>query len=372
MIRVSKSVIGPKEKKAVEEVLHRAFLGMGEETQKFENELQAYVGSKFPPVCVNSGTAALHLAIQTLDIKAGDEVLVPSLTFVATFQAISATGATPVACDVSDKNGLIDLKDAERKITKKTKAIIPVHYASYLGDLEALYAFAKINSLRVIEDAAHAFGGSYLGKKVGSFGDTICFSFDGIKNITCGEGGAVFSSDPQVLERIKDARLLGVMKDSEKRYKNERSLEFDVVEQGWRYHMSDIMAAIGRVQLSRLDAEFAPARQKFAAAYRERLREIKEIAFLETDLQTVVPHIMPIRVLNNKRDALRKWLNQEGVQTGMHYKPNHLLSKYAQPGEVFPVSEKLYEELLTIPLHPEVTMEDFERITVLIARGLAL
>jgi dTDP-4-amino-4,6-dideoxygalactose transaminase len=168
--------------------------------------------------------------LQAIGVGVGDEVLVPTLTYVATFQAVSACGAIPVACDVRRADGLLDLEDAARRITPRTKAVMPVHYASFPGDLDALYAFAERHGLRVVEDAAHAFGCEYKGRRIGSFGDVACFSFDGIKNITSGEGGAIVSSDPEIIARAMDARLLGVIKDSEKRYAGERSWEFDVSE----------------------------------------------------------------------------------------------------------------------------------------------
>ena len=152
-----------------------------------------------PTVCVSNGTAALQLAVQCCDIGPGDEVLVPSLTFVASFQAISATGAKPVACDIRIENGILDWRDAERRLTSRTKAVMPVHYASAVWDLAGISAFAqKKMGLRVIEDAAHAFGTLVDGKRVGSFGDVACFSFDGIKNITSGEGGCIVTDQPEL------------------------------------------------------------------------------------------------------------------------------------------------------------------------------
>src|SRR5450759_1400654 len=205
-----------------------------------------FIGGNRQVICVNTGTAALQLAVQACGIGRGDDVLVPTLTFVSCFQAVSATGATPVACEVLRDNGCLDPEDAARRITAHTKAIMPVHYASGAGKLYDVYALAKKHGLRVIEDAAHAFGGTRNGARVGATGDVVCFSFDGIKNITSGEGGAVVTSDAAVANRIKDARLLGVEKDTEKRYTGKRSWEFDVTAQGWRYHMSNVFAALGR------------------------------------------------------------------------------------------------------------------------------
>jgi dTDP-4-amino-4,6-dideoxygalactose transaminase len=284
---------------------------------------------------------------------------------VATFQAIAATGATPVACDIDPETCTIDVKKAEQLITPNTKAIVPVHYASGWGDLEGVYALAHKHGLRVIEDAAHSFGSTYQGKKVGASGDVICFSFDGIKNITCGEGGAVVTGDPVVANRIKDARLLGVMKDTEKRYARERSWEFDVEDQGWRYHMSDIMASIGRTQLRKLP-EFGKRRAQLAKKYQAELGNIPGIRLLAINYDLTIPHIFPIRVLDGKRDALRKYLLENNSECGIHYKPNHLLSIFRDTTHDFSCAERIYEELLTLPLHPMVTDEEQQKIITLV------
>jgi dTDP-4-amino-4,6-dideoxygalactose transaminase len=177
----------------------------------------------------------------------------PSYTFVSSANAFVLRGGIPVFVDVHPETLNINEKLIESAITSKTRAIIPVHYAGEVGRLDDVYKFAKKHNLRVIEDAAHAFGTKYKGNVVGSFGDIVCFSFDGIKNITAGEGGAIVTNDQLVLARVRQYRLLGVMKDTEKRFLNDRSWEFDVQNQGWRYHMSDIMAAIGIQQLKRFN-----------------------------------------------------------------------------------------------------------------------
>lgn len=362
MIRLSQSVVGQAEIEAVSGVLAKGFLGMGAECQAFENDLAGFFGGGRSVVCVNTGTAALHLALQAIGVGVGDEVLVPTLTYIATFQAVSACGAIPVACEVRRADGLLDLEDAAKRITSRTRVVMPVHYASFPGDLDAVYAFAERHGLRVVEDAAHAFGCKSRGRKIGSFGDVACFSFDGIKNITSGEGGAIVSADPDVIAKASDARLLGVVKDSEKRYVGERSWEFDVSEQGWRYHMSDIMAAIGRTQLRRFDAEFKPKRISLARRYRELLGEMGGIELFDSSLGEVVPHVMPIKILAGRRDAVRQALLGREIQSGIHYKPNHLLTKFGGGTVSLPCAERLYAELLTLPLHPALEMEQVEQI----------
>lgn len=359
-IRLSKCSIGNEEREAVMRVFDNEYFGMGKEVQAFEQELKTYLDTKSEVVCVNTGTAALHLALLCLDIGEGDEVLVPSLTYVASYQAISATGATPVSCDVLEDSGFLDLEDARKRITKKTKAIMPVHYASNSKQIDSVYAFANEFSLRVVEDAAHSIGSVRNGEKVGKKGDIICFSFDGIKNITSGEGGAIVTSDLNLAQRMKDARLLGVEKDTEKRYQGQRSWVFEVSHQGFRYHMSDIMAAIGRAQLSKID-KLVTRRKEIARKYVEGLKCNTSIKILDYDFTSIAPHIFAIVVIDDKRDALIKKLGEKGIACGMHYYPNHFLTKYKTTYSL-PVTEKLSNSLMTLPMHPDLSNDDIDYI----------
>lgn len=358
-VRLSKSSLSEQEKEAVCQVLDKEYLGMGEEVQQFENAIKNYLDTSLDVVCVNTGTAALHLALSVLGIGKGDEVLVPSLTYVASFQAISATGATPIACEVHPETLFLDSDDARRKITKKTKVIMPVHYASSSKGMEAVYALAKEFSLRVVEDAAQAFGSKRNGKKIGQEGDVICFSFDGIKNITSGEGGCIVSGDLHLVQNVKDARLLGVEKDTEKRFAKQRSWDFDVKEQGFRYHMSNIMAAIGIVQLSRI-ALFQKRRQAIVFRYLEELKCLRQVKILAFDYEEIMPHIFVICA--EERDELKAFLAKNGIESGVHYKPNHLLSKYAGTSSL-PLTEALYHEILTLPCHYDLS-EDEQRYVI--------
>lgn len=360
-IRLSKSCIGEAEKRAVLGVLDREYLGMGAEVQQFEQVLTEFFGR--PVVSVVNGTAALHLALQACGIGKGDEVLVQSLTYVASFQAISATGAVPVPCDVNPSTLTLDWCDAEKRLTSRTKAVMPVHYSGGVGDLDEIYAFARKHGLRVIEDAAHAFGTLHHGKRVGGFGDVACFSFDGIKNITSGEGGCIVTDDLEVLRKIQDARLLGVEKDTEKRFLGQRSWEFDVNAQGWRYHMSNIMAAIGIEQLKRFP-EMAAKRQHLAQRYDELLKGNPRIRLLRHDYQQVVPHIYVIQIQGaHYREALREKLAAQGIQTGIHYQPNHELSLYRHVGNVMLMNtNSVASQLLSLPLQPDLSFQDIDYV----------
>ena len=357
-MRLSRSIVGEAEAEAVRRVIvEDGYLGMGHETCLFEQELAAYLGvAPEQVVTTNTGTAALTLAVDAIaprDAARKPQILVPSLTFVASFQAIEAAGCEPVACDVQAETGTIDLKDAARRITPDTLAIMPVHYASNPWHLDEVHAFAKEHGLRVIEDAAHAFGCLHHGRKIGSFGDVVCFSFDGIKNIT---------------------RLLSVEGDTRSRFAGTRTWDPDVKRIGWRFHMSNIMAAIGRVQLSRLDGEFIPARRALGDIYRQRLAGLDGLRLLQTDPQDfVVPHIVCVRVLNGRKDELKAALTAAGIPVGVHYKPNHLLSLFRPaPGSLpLPVTEQLYGELVTLPMHPGLSAADVEHICDVITATLA-
>ena len=359
MIRLSKACLSSAEKASVLDVLDREYLGMGKDVQEFERKLSEYFGR--PAVCVVNGTAALHLACQSVGLGAGDEVLVQSLTYVATFQAISATGAKPVACDIDPRTLTLDWRDAERRLTPRTKAVMPVHYAGGVGELAGIYDFAARNSLRVVEDAAQAFGTTYGGRAVGSFGDVACFSFDGIKNITCGEGGCIVTDDEHALAVLRDARLLGVERDTERRYAGERSWAFDVTAQGWRYHMSNIMAAIGSAQLARFPA-FATRRKELSARYDARLAAHPRVCAIQRDPECVVPHIYVVRVLGLcDREGLRADLSDRGIQTGVHYQPNHQLTRFRDEIALpFPATDEVYPELVTLPLHADLQDSDVD------------
>jgi len=368
LIRLSRSSVGQEEKIAISKVIDDGFLGMGSEVQAFEEDLKAFLNTESEVICVNSGTAAIHLALEALDLKPGDQVLVPTITYVASFQAISATGAIPVACDVSSDRVFIDLEDAQKRVTKRTKAILPVHYASDSQNMVEVMHFAIYNNIRVIEDAAHSFGSTRDNQIVGSSGDVLCFSFDGIKNITCGEGGALVTSDLNIANRVKDSRLLGVSNDSEKRYKNRRSWQFDINHQGWRYHMSNLMAAIGREQLKKIK-KFSDTRRNCVKYYIENLNKISSIEILDLDYKNIVPHIFPVKIKIPFRDKLMQSLRKDNIQFGVHYLPNHQLSYYSADYSL-PVAENLSKQLISLPLHAELTKEEQDRVITSIRESI--
>ena len=353
-IRLSKSSISQAEKDAVAKVLDKEYLGMGEEVKLFEEKIKKYLETSMDVVCVSTGTSALHLALSALGLKDGDEVLVPSLTYIASYQAISATGAKPISCEINPNTLFLDVDDARDKITKNTKVIMPVHYASNSKGMDEVYELAEEFRLRVVEDAAQAFGSKRDGKLIGTQGDIICFSFDGIKNITSGEGGAILSNDKEFIQKVQDGRLLGVEKDTQMRYTSQRSWDFDVKEQGFRYHMSNIMAAIGIVQVNRLE-DFKVKRQNIAKTYCKALNDIEQIELLNFNYDEVLPHIFVIKA--QRRDELREYLIANNIECGIHYKPNHLHTKYKSDFNLV-LTEQIYEEILTLPCHFDLTYDE--------------
>ena len=251
------------------------YLGMGREVRAFEEELQAYLGGRRTARSSASIPAPRPCIWRCRrSLSPGDEVLVQSLTFVASFQAISAAGAVPVACEVYPETVTLDLEDAARRITPRTRAVMPVHYASNPGDLEAIYDFARRHGLRVIEDAAHAFGCTYKGGRSAPLATWSASALTASKISPAAKGGPWSLRTRRLFKSVQDARLLGVQRDTEKRYQGARSWEFDVQHQGYRYHLSNLFAAMGRVQLRRFEGEFKPRRvalsQKYRAAWPAR------------------------------------------------------------------------------------------------------
>ncbi|MFH1710128.1 MAG: DegT/DnrJ/EryC1/StrS aminotransferase family protein [bacterium] len=359
MIPVSKPSIGKEELAAVKKVFDSGWLGMGSSVKEFEDKISKFLGSS-TVIAVNTGTTAIHLALDALGISKNDEVIVPSLTFVATIQAITATGATPVFCDIEPNTLNIDVKDVERKITSRTKAVIPVHYRGLPCDMDALISVTKKNNIRIVEDAAHAFGSRYKGKPVGSFGDVTCFSFDPIKVVTCGEGGAIAIRDSSLASLIQKKRILGIDKDTWSRYKHERSWFYDVLVPGYRYHMSNINAAIGLVQLKKFK-KLNAKRIKIAKRYDRELGKISGLELLKTGYKDIAFFMYIIKVKKD-RDALMKHLKESGIDSGIHYIPSHLFTLYKGFATKLPATEKVWEEILTLPLYPDLTATDQTKV----------
>ncbi len=369
MIKVSKGILGKEELAQVKEAFDYGYFGMAYKTIEFEEALKKYLGAPHV-ITTNNCTSALHLAVSGLGIGQGDEVITPSLTFIGAFQAISATGATPVPVDIYPDTLLVDIEDVKRKITSRTKAMMPVHYAGNPCDIDSLAKIAAEHRLRIIEDAAHAFGSYYKERKIGSFGDVICFSFDSIKNITCGEGGAVVCYDAALADILRQKRLCGMKRPAQgsKDWK-ERAPIVEVNMQGYRYHMSNINAGIGLAQLKKVDS-FVARRREICRRYDSAFKNVPGITCLPINYDNVVPHIYVIRVKNGRRDKLMQYLKDLDIETGINYVPNHLHNFYARKNVSLPATEKAFQEILTIPLHYGLSDDDVERVIQGVTEGI--
>ncbi|HLK12658.1 MAG TPA: DegT/DnrJ/EryC1/StrS family aminotransferase [Candidatus Binatia bacterium] len=369
-IKVSRACVGEEERAAVAAALGEGYFGLGPRVAEFEAALAARLGVEHV-VATSSGTAALHLALEALDLAAGDEVIVPSLTFVGCFQAIVAAGAVPVACDVDPETLCADVADVRRRIGPRTRAIMPVDYAGAPCDLDALLAVAAERGLRVVEDAAHAFGSRRGARPVGGAGDLVCFSFDSIKNVTCGEGGAVVCRDAAAAERVRRQRVLGVDRGAQAGARwQERRWEFAVRERGFRYHMSNLNAAIGLAQLAKLE-RFVARRRALCRRYDRALAGVPGLRPLALDRDGIAPHIYVVRVAGGRRDALMAHLRAHGIETGINYVPNHRHPLFCRPGVRLPVTERAAAEILTLPLHCGLADADVDRVAERVGAFLA-
>ncbi|NQT22574.1 MAG: DegT/DnrJ/EryC1/StrS aminotransferase family protein [Candidatus Omnitrophica bacterium] len=357
-ISQSKPSIGREELSSVNKVFQSGWLGMGKQVFEFENLLKKLFKRKYV-IAVNSGTNAIHIALDSIWLRKNDEVIVPSLTFAGSVQPIILCGAKPVFCDVDKDTLNMSEELIRRKVTRKTKAIIVVHYGGLPCDMDRILKLAKEKHLRIIEDAAHAFGSIYKEKLVGSFGDITCFSFDPIKNITCGEGGAVILDDKKTADLIIKKRILGIDKDTWNRYKHKRSWFYSVKERGYRYHMSNINAAIGLVQLKKMDF-FISQRQKIATRYDNALRKINGIQIIERDYRKVAP--FNYTVMAEKRNNLMEFLQNSGITTGINYIPNHLQPLFKSKAAKLPNTEYLYRHIISLPIYSGMKIKDADYV----------
>jgi len=360
---------------AVVNVLKSKWLSMGPITQKFEQEFAKYLGIKHA-FAVSNGTAALHLALKALNIRQGDEVIVPSLTFVATANVILYCNAKPVFADIiSFDNFNVSPEDIQEKITNKTKAIIVVHYAGYPCDMKAIIEIAEDYKLKVIEDSAHAIGAEYKGKKCGTIGDIGCFSFFANKNLITGEGGMIVTNDDKLAERIKILRSHGMTSLTWDRYSG-HSYTYDVVDLGHNYRLNEIASAIGLIQLKKLEKN-NKKRKELVMEYRKRLKgfELISIPFKKFGEKSSY-HIFPI-LLSEEIDRFEfmQKLREKGIQTSIHYPPIHLFTYYRKlfgfKEGILPKTEYVGKHEVTLPLHPLMTKNDIEFICKIIKNNLS-
>lgn len=367
---------GQAEVVAVAAVLKGGWIGMGPKTQDFESKFAKYIGTGYA-VALNSATAALHLALLVAGVGKGDEVIVPSLSFVSTAHAVVYVDAKPVFADVLKDTLCINPADIEKKITKKTKAIIPMHYGGHPADMDEILALAKKYQLQVIEDAAHACGAEYKGKKIGSISPLTCFSFHAVKNLATGDGGMITTNNRRYYERLKRLRWCGIDKSTWERsrpyLKGGSSLKrkygrygwyYEVTDLGYKYHMNDIAAALGLVQLKKLDKN-NQRRLKLVKRYNQALSVVKGIT-----IPTERPYVKSAHhnyvIQTRWRDKINLGLKncRPAIATGVHYLPIHLQPFYRKnyPKPSLPVTEKVWPNLLTLPLYPRLTYQQQDSV----------
>ena len=355
------------DKRAIETALKSNLLTDGPILRKFENEFCKFTGSKYA-IGVSNATSALHLSLKSLGIGKGDEVIIPNITFVATANAVLYVDATPVLVDVNDYDINISIKSIEKSITKKTKAIIPVHFAGKSCDMLAIQKIAKKNNLKIIEDCAHALGTKFNKTHVGNFGKTGCFSFYPTKNLTTFEGGMVITNSKKIASKIRSMRNHGINKSLKERFSTGYPWDFDVSELGYNFRLDEIRSSLGLNQLKRLH-KMNKLRQDASRYYKKQLKSINGIQLLDDpNLKNNSCHLFVIKILKNfimDRNLLFKYLLKNGIRTSVHYKPLNKFSFYKSKSKIYSsleVSEQLYSKILSLPLFPQITKRELDLV----------
>lgn len=354
--------------KEVVDTLESGWLAKGPKTIEFEKKFAEYVGAKYA-VAMNSCTAALHISLIAADIGPGDEVITTSMTFAASVNTILHVGATPVFVDIDPKTGLIDVNKIEEKITEKTKAIVPVHYAGQACDLDKIYELANRYNLFVSEDAAHAIYTEYKGVRIGYQPQgTVSYSFYATKNLATGEGGMLVTDNKEIADRARVLITHGMSKNAWNRYGKGGSWMYDIEEPGYKYNMFDIQAALGLSQLKRLE-EMQNKRQVLVDKYVEGLSDLKGLELQKVNDFTTKHawHLFIVRVTEEfplTREELIEYLVRNNVGTSVHFIPVHMMSAYEEYREQseLPNTEKWFSEILSLPLYSTLDVIDVEKV----------
>ena len=361
-IQIFKPWFEEAEHQALREPFATGWLGYGEKAREFEKRFAAYIGVKHA-IALNSCTAALHLALLASGVE-GRQVLTTPMTFVASNHAILMAGGHPVFCDIEADTLNVDPADVERRITPETRVLLAVHYGGHSCDMDALLDIAARHDLLLVEDAAQACGGSYRDRKLGSLGHIGCFSFESKKNLSTGDGGMLVTDDDEVAERVRRWRWMGISSDTWSRFNNGhqgRAWEYEVEELGYKYCMNDIAAALGLVQLEKLDRGNALRRQ-LVRRYHEAFADLEGIEPLALkDYGESACYCMVVQL--DTRDALCDFLRERDIQSAVHFRPNHLYPVYApyRPARL-PVAEAVWERILPLPLYPQLGAADQDRV----------
>lgn len=360
-----KTHITQEEIDAVVDAIKSGWLTMGPKTIEFENKFKEFIGSK-EAVSVNSATAALHLALKAIGLKEGDEVIVPTNTFVATAEVVTYFNAKPVLCDIDYKTHNIDVNKIEKLITSKTKAIIPVHFAGQPCDMDEIYQIANKYNLKIIEDAAHALPSIYKSERIGNLKNTdiTCFSFYATKTLATGEGGMATTNNEEFAKIMRINRLHGISKDAWDRYTSKGSWYYEVVDNGNKYNTTDMNAALGIVQLKKqemLKNKRAYIAEKYNEAFKNN--EKIEIPFVKSDRESSW-HLYVIKV--PKRDEVIEKLKKRKIGTSVHFIPIHLHPYYKNTFnyryEDYPVANEVFEKSLSLPIYPDMSDKEIDYV----------
>jgi dTDP-4-amino-4,6-dideoxygalactose transaminase len=361
-IPIYKALVESEELEAVDDALRGGWLGMGSAVGDFEQAVEKVLGGTRLAVAVSTGYAALHLGLITAGAGPGDEVIVPSFTHLADVQAIRAVGAQPVLCDILDSTLCLDPASVAELVGPRTKAVVTMDYGPHLVDHPAVDAIAAAHDLRVVHDAAHSFGAFRGDEAVGSFSDICMFSFDPVKALSCIDAGVVVVQTEKEADRLRSLRVLGATHPAELAYRQQRAWDFDVVEDGFRYHLSNVHAAIGLAQLPKLD-RIRAGRQRSCRRYSSQLSGVDGLLLPAGDVGELNPFLYYVRVLDGRRQALREHLAERGIDTGIHWLPVHRTTLYAgcRQGPLS-VTDRVADEVLSLPLHSGMPDEVVDRV----------
>lgn len=366
----SRPSLGQEEINEITDSIQSGWITTGPKVERFAEDLSRYIGAPYVAP-LSSATAGLHLALLAYGIGPGDEVITSSLTFAATTNVIVLVGATPIFADIDRETLQIRPEEVEKKITPRTRAILPVHFAGQPVDLDPLMELAKKHKLVIIEDAAHAMGTDYKGKRIGSYGNTAVFSFHPNKNMTTGEGGAVVTFDEEIYKAVSLLRFHGMDKNAWKRFDKAGSARYDITLPGYKYNMMDIQAAMGIHQLKKLEG-FIEERTVRANRYQEFFAEIagviipEEVSFPHRHAWHLYTSLIDIEALTIGRDQFMQELKDRNIGSGLHYTAVHEFSYYAErfgykPND-FPETHYVSDRILSLPLFPAMTDQDQEDV----------
>lgn len=368
-IHFTQPLFGKEEKKEVLSALDSGWVTLGPRTKQFEEEFAKYVGAKYA-VAVSSCTAGIHLSLIAAGIKPGDEVISTPFTFVASLNPIVHIGAKPVLVDIDPATFNIDPDKIEEKITKRTRAILPVHYGGQAADMDKILRIAKKYKLKVIEDAAHAAGSSFGKKKIGTHGDFVNFSFHPVKNMSTGDGGMITTNNAEYASQLTMLRLHGMSKDAWKRHSAAGSWRYDIQMPGYKYNMTDISAALGIQQLKKLD-RFIKIRQDYAKIYDEAFADMPEItipvkAKNRVHIYSLYTILVDTSNLTMTRDQIVEELKKAQIGTSVYFIPIHFFTYYKntynyKKGD-FPHAEAVFEKIISLPLYPKMKPSDINYV----------